>query len=178
VARIEGAAQDITGRKHLEEELRRRLEQLAEANRRKDEFLALVSHELRNPLAAVRHGLQVMSQLGKDDTPLDKVRAVMERQVGHLSRLVDDLLDASRVTWGTIRLRPERVSLAAVVQEAVEISRPVIEARRHQLSVSLPERLVWLEADRVRLVQVLTNLLHNAAQYTEEGGHIGSNPPP
>ena len=163
---------DITDLKNLSSELCRRMEELSRADRRKDEFLAVLAHELRSPLAPVRHGLQIIKQLGREDTPVDKVRAIMERQVHHLTRLVDDLLDVARITHGRLELRKETVVLSTVVNEAVELCRPLIDSRQHELTVSLPPSSCRLEADPARLTQILTNLLDNAAQYTEPGGQI------
>ncbi len=163
-----GSALDISERKQAEEVLR-------EADRRKDEFLAMLAHELRNPLAPIRNGLQVMKQLGKEGTPVERIRETMERQVQHLGRLVDDLLDVAQIIHGKIQLRKEPVPLSAVVQGAVEISRPFVEACRHQLTINLPSEPLELEADPTRLKQVLVNLLINAAKYTKEGGAISLN---
>jgi signal transduction histidine kinase len=147
-------------------------EDLAEADRRKDEFLAMLGHELRNPLAPIVNALHVMRLREGDNSADQSMRDLVERQVRHLSRLVDDLLDVSRITRGKIQLRTERLELAPVVQRAVESSRPLIEERRHQLSVSVPEASIWLDADPTRLEQILSNLLTNAAKYTEEGGRV------
>jgi PAS domain S-box-containing protein len=163
---------DLSERKRLEEELHQRVGQLAQADRSKDEFLAMLAHELRNPLAPVRNALQIMKQPGASGLILEKMRSMIERQVLHLARLVDDLLDVSRITRGKIQLRREPVHLAAVVGRAVETCQPLVEARRHQLTVSLPEASVRLEGDSTRLEQILTNLLNNAVKFTEEGGHI------
>jgi signal transduction histidine kinase/ActR/RegA family two-component response regulator/methylmalonyl-CoA mutase cobalamin-binding subunit len=162
----------VTGQRELARK-NAELERLTQADRRKDEFLAMLSHELRNPLAPVRHGLELLKQLGREDTLSEQVRTIMERQVRHLTRLVDDLLDVARITHGQLRLRREPVSVSAAVKGAVEISRPVIEARYHELTVSLPRRPVRLEADPARVTQILTNLRDNAAKYTAKGGHIG-----
>ncbi len=156
---------DITERKRTEEEL-------AEANRRKDEFLAMLGHELRNPLAPILNTLHALRQ-DKAATPAQQQAVGMiDRQVRQLVRLVDDLLDVSRITRGKIHLRKERAQLSTVVNHAVETARPFINARRHHLAVSLPAESVWLEADPARLAQVFANLLNNAAKYTEPGGHI------
>ncbi len=155
---------------------RRRAEQkLREVDRRKNEFLATLAHELRNPLAPIGHGLEILARLG--DTDEDRLRAratlsVIERQVSHLVRLVDDLLDVSRISHGKVGLRPERISLSTVVESALEAARPLLVLRRHALDVRLPRSPVPLCADPVRLAQVLTNLLSNAAWYTEPGGRI------
>lgn len=143
-----------------------------EADRHKDDFLAFLAHELRNPLAPLRNALQLLRIPGLRTAELDQTRAMMERQVQHLTRLVDDLLDVSRISRGKIGLRTETVELAAVVNQAIETSRPVIDAQGHELTVSLLPEPVWLEADPVRLAQVLSNLLHNAAKYSERGGRI------
>jgi signal transduction histidine kinase len=156
---------DITERRHTEELLR-------EADRRKSEFLATLAHELRNPLAPLRNGLQIMRLSCHDRATLDEARTMMERQVGHMVRLIDDLLDLSRITNGKIELRKERIDLAAAVQDGLETSRPVIEAAGHELGVTLPPGPVYVDGDRTRLAQVFANLLNNSAKYTPQGGHI------
>jgi PAS domain S-box-containing protein len=158
-----GAASDITARKEAENALR-------EADQRKDEFLATLSHELRNPLAPLRNGLQLMRLQG--DRPNPRAHDIMERQLNHLVRLVDDLLEMSRITRGLLELRRERVELATILRNAVETSNPVVQAGGHRLDVSLPGETLWLEGDPVRLTQVLGNLLNNAAKYTDNGGTI------
>ncbi len=145
---------------------------LREADRRKDEFIAQLAHELRNPLAPISNGLQILSLARGDAEVVETVRAMMRRQVDHLVRLVDDLLDVSRITLGRISLRVARVELAPLIRNAVETQQPLIDASRHQLALALPPEPLWLEADPVRLVQVFSNLLHNAARYTPEGGQI------
>jgi signal transduction histidine kinase len=145
---------------------------LREADRRKDEFLALLAHELRNPLAPVLNALHIMRLRGVPDPGLEQARATAERQVRTMARLIDDLLDVSRITRGKIELRKEPVELATAVTRAAESSRPFIEERHHRLELTVPEEPVWLEADPTRLEQVLTNLLNNAAKYTEPGGLI------
>ena len=155
---------------------RRRAEQkLRDVDRRKNEFLATLAHELRNPLAPIGHATEILARLG--DGEEDRVRAaearkVIERQVTHLVRLIDDLLDISRISHGKVGLRPELVTLASVVESALEASRPLFLSRRHTLEVRLPEAPVVLYADPVRLAQILTNLLSNAARYTERGGTV------
>jgi PAS domain S-box-containing protein len=156
---------DITDRKRAETEL-------AEANRRKDDFLAMLAHELRNPLAPVLNGLQILRLEQKVSPGGQEAIGIIDRQARHLARLVDDLLDISRITTGKVSLRKERGKLHTVVNHAVETVRPLMESRKHQLSVSLPSEAVWLEADPARLTQVLANLLNNAAKYTEPGGHV------
>ncbi len=156
---------DVTERKWAEEALR-------DADRRKDEFLATLAHELRNPLAPIRNSLQVMRLAGGDRAAFEQSRAMMERQVGHMVRLVDDLLDVSRVSRGKVDLRKERLDLAAVLKAALETSRPALDAPGHELTVALPARPVHVEADATRLAQVIANLLNNAAKYTEPRGRI------
>jgi PAS domain S-box-containing protein len=148
-------------------ELTQRAAELGEMNQRKDEFLATLAHELRNPLAPIRNSVQVMRLRG----PADPLHDVIDRQVSHLTRLVDDLLDVSRVTQGKVRLRTERVELAQAVADAVETCRPFIDAKTQELAVSLTPALV-LEADPTRLAQVVGNILTNASKYTPEKGHI------
>jgi signal transduction histidine kinase/DNA-binding response OmpR family regulator len=145
--------------------------QLLETDRSKDEFLAILGHELRNPLAPIVTALRVMRMRSKDPST-ERERAVIERQVTHLSRLVEDLLDVSRATMGKIDLRRERLDLATAVSRAVEMTRPLIESRQHHLSVNVPVGALYVEGDLVRLAQVIANLLHNAAKYTDPGGHI------
>jgi PAS domain S-box-containing protein len=156
---------DITERK-------RAAEALKEADRRKDEFLAILAHELRNPLAPLRSALDLLHSARDDPTVMEQVRSVMERQVSHMGRLIDDLLDISRITSGKLDLRKERVELAVVVPNAVEVARPLIEAQAHELTVVLPAEAIHLHADPVRLAQVFSNLLNNAAKYTLKGGHL------
>ncbi len=142
------------------------------SDRRKDEFLATLAHELRNPLAPVRNALEILQNSKADARLANKAIATMERQVEHLVRLVDDLLDVSRVMRGKIALRKRRVRFTDIVQRALETSHSIIEQRRHELVVNFPDDEVWLEVDEVRIAQVLANLLTNAAKYTNEGGHI------
>jgi PAS domain S-box-containing protein len=146
---------------------------LREADRRKDEFLATLAHELRNPLAPIRNAVELMRLSNGEAALRDEARSMMERQVAQLVRLVDDLLDISRITRGKLRLRREPVELTTMVRGAVEAARPCIDAQGHRLSVTLPPGPTHLDADPTRLSQVLSNLLTNAAKYTERGGHIG-----
>jgi PAS domain S-box-containing protein len=157
---------DISRLKTVEEALR-------DADRRKDEFLATLAHELRNPLAPLRNGLQVLNQISSQEEVVVQTREMMSRQLAQMVRLIDDLLDISRITRGKIELRKERVELAVVVRSAVETNRPVIEQAGHELTVSLPPEPVYLMADPTRLAQIILNLLNNAARYTEPGGRIG-----
>jgi signal transduction histidine kinase/ActR/RegA family two-component response regulator len=170
------ALADVLGvaieRKRLEGELRLRVGELALADRRKDEFLAMLAHELRNPLAPVRNGLQIL-RLSRDKPELAaQVYETIDRQVQHLSRLVDDLLDISRITRGKVQLRNQRVNLAEIIESATEEVRPLIDRRRHRLTISRRSGPVWVLGDPVRLVQVVANLLNNAAKYMDEGGEI------
>ncbi len=145
--------------------------EVQEADRRKNEFLSMLAHELRNPLAPIRNGLHILNTLGNVEPQIRNIRDMLERQVQHLVRLVDDLLDISRITRGKINLKTERVDLAVVVHRAVETCAPLIESRRHRLTVTAPS--VRVSGDAVRLAQVVGNLLHNAAKFTEEVGQIG-----
>ncbi len=165
VYRVAGIAEDVTERKKVEEALR-------EADRRKDEFLAMLAHELRNPLAPVRSALQVLKRAGTDLAIAERARETMERQVEYMVRLVDDLLDVSRIMRGKIELRREPVELATALARAVETCQPAIDAEGHELTVCLSAEPLWLDGDLVRLGQVIGNLLHNAAKYTERGGQI------
>jgi PAS domain S-box-containing protein len=151
--------------------LRKAEHALREADRRKDEFLATLAHELRNPLAPIRNGLQILRMTG-GDAAAPQIHQMLERQVNHLVRLVDDLMEVARVTRGRIELRKEAVDLSAMLRSAVETSRPLIEAARHELLVDLPAEPVTLVADPVRVAQIVANLLNNAAKYTDEGGSI------
>jgi signal transduction histidine kinase len=166
--RIYGAVNvlvDISERKRAEEALQK-------ADRNKNEFLATLAHELRNPLAPIRNGLQIMRMAGSDAAMAAEAHGMMERQLGHMVRLIDDLLDVSRITQGKVALRKERVDLAAVVQDAVETSRSLVEAGGHRLTITLPPKPVTVNADRTRLAQVFANLLNNSAKYTARGGNI------
>ena len=169
---LERALRYAIERGRIEEELRQRVKQLAEMDRRKDEFLATLAHELRNPLAPIRNSLHLLRMSGGGGPAAEPVHELMERQVSHMVRLVDDLMEVSRITRGRIELRKERVELVAVLRSAIETSRPLIEAARHQLAITLPGEPLILNADPVRLSQVIANLLNNAAKYTEEGGQI------
>lgn len=167
-----GIVRDITERKRLEQELRRRLDELAQADRQKNEFLAMLAHELRNPLAPMRNALHLMKMPGAQGAMVAQARDMMERQMSHLVRLVDDLLDVSRIIRDKIELRKEPVDLAIAISRAVETAHPVVEAQGHQLDVVLPEDSLWVEGDLIRLSQVIANLLTNAAKYTTEAGRI------
>lgn len=163
---------DISEKKRDITRLKQANEALQRADRRKDEFLATLAHELRNPLAPIRNSLQVLKMPRVDAEMAEQTRDAMERQVQHLVRLVDDLLDVSRVMRGKIELRRERVELATIVARAVETANPLIEAQGHDLEISVAKNSLLLDADPVRLTQVVANLLTNAAKYTEAHGHI------
>jgi signal transduction histidine kinase/ActR/RegA family two-component response regulator len=161
---------DITERKEAEEQLQEANIKLAESDRRKSDFLAMLSHELRNPLATIRSGLQVMRLT--DAPAVNRVTALMERQVGHLVGLVDDLLDVNRISRGKIELHRGRIELATIVQTAVESARSLSECMGHELIVTLPSEQICVYVDPIRLVQVVGNLLNNACKFTEKGGRI------
>lgn len=163
---------DITERVHLEAALEQRLRELAELDRRKDEFLAMLGHELRNPLAPIMNSLELMRIQGDYPEAIARSRETITRQVELMKRLVDDLLDVSRITRGTISLKIDDITLDEVIERAVEIARPLINERQHRLSLNLPADTLHLRGDPARLAQILANLLHNAAKYTEPGGSI------
>jgi signal transduction histidine kinase/CheY-like chemotaxis protein len=167
-----GTQTDVTERRLLEEELRQGSAELVAADRHKDEFLAILAHELRSPLAPITNAVEMMRSAALPDPILHQAREIVDRQVGQLVRLVDDLLDVSRIRRGVMEIRREWVELSAVLASAVEASRPLIERRRQQLSVTGLPGLFWLEADPVRLKQVIVNLLNNATKYTPSGGRI------
>ncbi len=180
VASLAAAFQEMRGRlavrtresERLATELRARADALAETDRRKDEFLAMLAHELRNPLGAIANAAHVMDQIGTSQPPMQRAVGVIQRQIQHLVRLVDDLLDVSRITRGKIDLRLEPVDLRDAVRSAVEMTRPIVEAKEHTLRVELPPEPLSVHADVTRLEQVLGNLVRNAAKYTEPGGRI------
>ncbi len=147
-------------------------ESLRDADRRKDEFLAMLAHELRNPLAPIRNSVHILRLTGNQDPAAERVGEMIERQVNHLVRLVDDLLEVSRITRGKIELRKEVVELAAIVRSALEQSRPHIESAGHQFAMAIPPEPLMLHGDPVRLAEVVANLLNNAAKYTPAGGQI------
>lgn len=158
-------ARDVTERKQAEVALR-------EADRRKNEFLATLAHELRNPLAPIRNSLHILRMTARNDATAERVFNMLERQLNHMVRLVDDLMELSRITRGVIELRKEETDLATVLRSAVETSSPLITAGGHQFAMSLPQEPIPLYADVIRLGQVFSNLLNNAAKYTEGGGQI------
>jgi PAS domain S-box-containing protein len=165
-------AMDVTDRQKLEADLRLQAERLAEADRRKDEFLSMLGHELRNPLAPIRNALSVLAMVGDDKTRTEWAHRLIDRQTGHLERLVDDLLDTARITRGAVALRTEVVDLRCAVREAVDATRGIVAGRGHRLELELPEATAPVIGDITRLVQVITNLINNAAKYTDDGGTI------
>jgi PAS domain S-box-containing protein len=167
-------SQDVTARKALEDDLRRLAADLSEADRRKNEFLATLAHELRNPLAPISNAVRAMRMRGgpADQAALDAASDMLERQVGQMARLVNDLLDVSRISRGKIALRRGRVELSSVVDQAVETVRPLLAAMQHELTVTLPPQPVYVDADAGRLAQALGNLLNNACKFTDRGGHV------
>jgi PAS domain S-box-containing protein len=175
-----GSVIDIADRKEAEELLRelnqqlaRRVAEAGEQDRRKNEFLATLAHELRNPLAPLRNGVELMKRLGATQPQrAPDILAMMERQLSHMVRLVDDLMDIARVSRGKVELRQETVELAPIVQSALEACRPLIDRARHEFTLEMPARPVWLHGDATRLAQVLGNVLNNAAKYTLPGGRI------
>ena len=164
---------NITERTKSEQALRESAEALADLDRRKDEFLAMLGHELRNPLAPLSYAVHMLGLQANENPLQQQSRQIIERQVSQLKRLVDDLLEISRVTTGRLQLREERIVVSGFVERAVETAQPLITQRRHELTVSLPSRPIWLHADAARMEQVVVNLLTNAAKYTDEGGQIG-----
>jgi signal transduction histidine kinase len=167
-----GTASDITPRKEAEEALNLIAIELADADRRKNEFLAMLAHELRNPLAPISNALHIMRRTENSNVAVQSASAMMERQIGQMVRLVDDLLDVSRISRGNIALRKEHVNLAFAVQHAVEAAQPFCSLMEHELTISLPQQPVYLNADPTRLTQIIGNLLHNACKFTDKGGRI------
>jgi len=165
-------AEDVASRAGIAVDNALLLRSIQESDQRKDEFLAMLAHELRNPLASIRNAVQVIRLLGPQEPQLQQSRDVIDRQVVQLIRLVDDLLDVSRITRGKIQLRPERIEVGVVVGNAIETSRPLIDSRGQELNVNLPGEPVEVEGDPARLAQILSNLLNNAAKYTQEKGRI------
>jgi PAS domain S-box-containing protein len=165
-------AADFIQRCRLEQILQQNEEALRDADRRKDEFLALLAHELRNPLAPIRYTLAANRKPGRTPEQQKRAEEVIERQVTHMTRLLDDLLDVSRITRSTLELKKSPHELTSVVGSAIETARPILDAKHHTLSVDLPKHAVRLEADLVRLAQVFSNLLINAAKYTDPGGQV------
>ncbi len=167
-----GCVFDVHERKTAEDANSRLVADLRYADHRKDEFLATLAHELRNPLAPIRNGLQIMRLAKGDQDATEQARLMMERQLGQMVHLVDDLLDLSRISRGKVELRKERMELAKAIQQAIETSRPAIEQAGHDLLIDVPPSPIYVDADVTRLAQVFSNLLNNAAKYTERGGRI------
>ena len=163
---------DVTERKRLEDALRRRVDDLDAADRHKNQFLAMLAHELRNPLAPLRNAVQILKSDRSTDITNAKARDVIDRQVGNMARLVDDLLDAARITRGQVQLRTEPVQLQSVLERSLENVRPLMDSRKHKLSASVPSEPIMLTGDAARLEQVFSNLLNNAAKYTPVGGAV------
>lgn len=175
VIRWFGTHTDVTEQREMAEALRQNAIAMTESDRRKNEFLAMLAHELRNPLAPIRNGLQIIRLSGGNEQVVAESSEMMERQIGHMVRLVDDLLDVSRISRGKIELRHERVELTSLVEHAVEGSRPTIDCARHDLILSLPPQKLYLKADPIRLAQVVGNLLNNACKFTPHNGRIWLN---
>lgn len=163
---------DITALRAAEDELRRQTTELQHNDRRKDEFLAMLAHELRNPLSPIQSSLEIMHLRALDDPLTRRCRDVIRRQVVQLTRLVDDLLEVSRINTGKIELRMERIDLAAAVKQGIETSRPVVDGKGHSLTLTVADATLWVRADQTRVSQVVGNLINNAAKYTEPGGSI------
>jgi len=163
--RFAGVSHDITARKDAELALHR-------SNRRKDEFLSMLSHELRSPLQPLRSAAALLARQHRDTSQVDKAVAIIERQVAHMTRLIEDLLDVSRISHGKIRLRSERVRFGDVIEAATEANRDLIAANRLTLQLNAPPRALWLQGDMVRLTQIFSNLLHNAAKFSDAGGTV------
>jgi signal transduction histidine kinase len=167
-----GVTLDTTERRNMEEALRATEHALVDADRRKDDFLALLGHELRNPLAPILTAVAILQMKGPADPVLIKARDVIVRQTLHLSKLVDDLLDIGRITQGKMRLVKRRIQLEEILERAREMCAPGIESRGHSVSITIVDRGVVLDADAERIVQVICNLLNNASKYTDAGGRI------
>ncbi|MGD0961052.1 MAG: PAS domain S-box protein [Methylomonas sp.] len=163
--RCYGVMIDITERKEAEQALK-------VADRRKDEFLAMLAHELRNPLAPISNAVEIMKQANTDPSRITWCTEIIDRQIKHLIGLVDDLLDVSRISRGLVELKKEALEIRDFIQPAMEINQPLIDNRRQKFSMALPSEPLWVEGDRIRLAQVISNLINNAAKYSEEGGHI------
>jgi len=172
VGRIEARLELVRLQQRLDEQRVQLIEKLREADRRKDEFLATLSHELRNPLAPLQNALHLLRVSGTGQAAAERTHEIMERQVNHLVRLVDDLLEVSRISRGAFELRKERLEVRAIVRNALETSAPLLASAEHELTLSLPEEPLWVVGDSVRLSQILANILNNAARYTEPGGRI------
>ncbi len=167
------AARDVTERSRLEQQTSLQAVELSDLHRRKDEFLAMLSHELRSPLAPIANAVQMLGlQKGNESEMQKQAREIIERQAGQLQHLVDDLLEVSRITTGMVQLRRTTVEISEIINGAVETVRPLLDARQHCITLSVPDQPIWLHADAARLEQVVVNLLTNAAKYTDEGGQV------
>jgi signal transduction histidine kinase len=169
---LDNVVRDITPYTRPLRQAQLRVQELATANRRKDEFLAMLSHELRSPLAAIQNAVGLLSSQTGETPPRHRTQALIERQVRRMTQLVDDLLDVSRISHGRLHLQRERIDLRVVVSNAIETLESDIKERHHQLSTALPDAPVWLQADPWRLEQVFVNLLANASRYTDAGGEL------
>lgn len=169
---VASAIRDVSEQRRIEDELRERARKLEEADRHKDEFLGILAHELRNPLGTIRNAAEVLGQFALPDSDLRLAGGVIVRQAEQMAHLVEDLLDVARIAQGKVSIRKEPVELDQAIGRAVETSQRFLDSRKQQLTISLPTRPVQLTGDLVRLVQILTNLLNNAAKYTDEGGRI------
>jgi PAS domain S-box-containing protein len=163
---------DVAERRRLEHELRRQAQELIETDHRKNDFLAMLAHELRGPLGPIHNAVPLLKQLGAGQSQIVQTAEIIERQSHHARRLVEDLLDISRISRGQVGLAKQPLELAQVIGQALEISRPLVDARKQTLTVDIPEAPIRVEADPVRLTQVVVNVLNNAAKYTDEGGSI------
>jgi signal transduction histidine kinase len=168
----EKAEREVEERKRLEGELRRRIEELTRGDRRKDEFLALLAHELRNPLGPIRNATQILKLMGPPDPPLVQAREMIDRQVGHMARFIDDLLDVSRISRAKVLLRKERLDLVALVLATIKDHQSSLEANGLALELHLPAAPLWMTGDPTRLAQVFSNVLHNAGKFTDAGGRV------
>jgi signal transduction histidine kinase len=171
---FQAAQQELAERRRAEVKLRESEERLRDADRRKDEFLATLAHELRNPLAPIRNAVEILRLTEADPAAATSARQLLERQLKQLVRLIDDLLDVSRITQGRLELRKETLDLALALRVAVETSRPLIESRRHTLHVSAPPEVFFIDADAARIAQVFANLLNNSAKYSPPGSSISA----
>jgi signal transduction histidine kinase/ActR/RegA family two-component response regulator len=169
---FDGVTVDVSAQKLDQQQLSILNHQLREQDRRKDEFLATLSHELRNPLAPIRTAAKIIASPQLDAAQLQRAQTIIERQVTHMALLLDDLLDSARITQGKLRLKKQRVALSNVMDAAIEAARPRLDAKNHHLSVSLPAEAISLDADPLRLAQILSNLLINAAKYSNPGSHV------
>lgn len=165
-------SQDVTERRQFADDLRRLAADLSDADRRKNEFLATLAHELRNPLAPMSNMLEVVKRADGDGAVLKRAHETLERQLAQMIRLVDDLLDLNRITHDRLELRRSEVELSSVIQQAVEVARPLVDSAGHHLIVDLPDEPIWLNADRARLAQLFGNLLNNSCKYTRPAGTI------